>query len=227
MKESLTGRVGRIISGSANALVGALESMAPELVMEEAIRDIDGVMDDVRAELGRQIANKHLASTRLMDENRKHTDLAGNIELAVSEGRDDLAEAAIAVQLDIEAQRPVLESTIADCSVSERELEGYVRALQAKKREMQEDVRRFRESRQQAAAAFGTITASENAGAEQRVEKAGNAFDRVMERATGMSAAGSPVDRKHASQLAELEDLAHHNRVRERLEAVKRQVKGE
>ena len=58
--------------------------------MEEAIREVDSVIDDTRAELGRVVANKHLANSRLMEENRKHDGLSENIELAVSEGRDKL-----------------------------------------------------------------------------------------------------------------------------------------
>ena len=72
MKESLIGRVGRIISGSFNSLIDAIENVAPETVMSEAIREIDAAIDDVRAELGRVVAAKHLANSRLMEENRKH-----------------------------------------------------------------------------------------------------------------------------------------------------------
>ena len=143
MAESIGTRVGRIIAGSVHALVDTVENAAPEMVMEQAIREVDEVIDDVRAELGRAAANKHLASTRLMEENRKHEELGAQIELAVGQARDDLASAAIARQLDIEAQIPVLETTIADCQGREKELEGYIAALQAKKREMQEAVRQF------------------------------------------------------------------------------------
>lgn len=38
MAESLASRVGRIVSGSLNALVAAVENAAPEAVMEEAVR---------------------------------------------------------------------------------------------------------------------------------------------------------------------------------------------
>lgn len=48
MKESITARVGRIISGSLNALIDAVEDSAPEWVMEQAIREIDGAIDEVR-----------------------------------------------------------------------------------------------------------------------------------------------------------------------------------
>ena len=38
MKESLIGRVGRIISGSFNSLIDVIENAAPETVMSEAVR---------------------------------------------------------------------------------------------------------------------------------------------------------------------------------------------
>nr|WP_320048605.1 hypothetical protein [uncultured Desulfuromonas sp.] len=62
MKESITGRVGRIVSSSMNALMDAIENVAPEMVMEEAIREVDSALDDVRAELGKSLAQKHFAS---------------------------------------------------------------------------------------------------------------------------------------------------------------------
>jgi phage shock protein A len=224
MKESLTSRVGRLISGSFNALVDAVENAVPETVMEEAIREIDGAIDDVRAELGRVVANRHLANTRLMEENRKYESLSENIELAVKESRDDLAEAAIAQQLDIEAQIPVLESTIADCSNQEKELESYITALQAKKREMQDELRQYRESANEASATAsgGPQSATEKgSNVASKVDKASSTFDRVMEKATGLAASRTNMDGKTAAKVAELEELAHKNRVQERLAAIK------
>ena len=147
MKESLSGRVGRIISGSMNAIVSTVENSAPELVMEEAIREIDAAVDEVRHELGQQIAARHLASKRLQEEHQAHEALAGQIATAVASGRDDLAEAGIARQLDIEAQLPVLEQAIAEASNKEHELEGYVQALLGRKREMREELRRLASAR--------------------------------------------------------------------------------
>ena len=63
---------------------------------------------------------------------------------SVAAGRDDLAEAGIAEQMDIEARLPVLENTIADCAAQEKELEGFIAALQAKKREMQQQLQDWR-----------------------------------------------------------------------------------
>ncbi|CAB1058503.1 Suppressor of sigma54-dependent transcription, PspA-like [Olavius sp. associated proteobacterium Delta 1] len=227
MKESLIGRVGRIISGSFNSLIDAIENVAPETVMSEAIREIDTAIDDVRVELGRVVAGKHLANSRLMEENRKHEDLSEKIELAIKQARDDLAEAAISRQIDIEAQIPVLEATISDCANSEKELEGYISALQAKKREMQEDLRQFRESMTETITSSSSIS---NSGIEvsgdvdRKVAKAESAFERIAEKATGIPGGGHTADRQTATKLAELEEIARKNRIQERLAAIKGNV---
>lgn len=223
MAENLAARVGRIVSGSVHALVAALENAAPEVVLDQAIREVDGAADAVRAELGALIAKKHLASQRLMEENRRHEELGGKVELALAEGREDLAEAAIARQLDIEAQIPVLERTIADCADQERELEGFIGALQAKKRQMRQELEEYAESRKAAPTPGGDTGdragPAPGRGAASRAERAVEAFDTVMRNAAGVPAgAGAMQD---GARLAELEDLARKNRVQERLAAAK------
>lgn len=227
MKESLIGRVGRIISGSFNSLIDVIENAAPETVMSEAIREIDAAIDDVRVELGRVVAGKHLANRRLMEENRKHEDLGEKIELAVKEGRDDLAEAAISRQIDIEAQIPVLEATINDSGNNEKELEGYITALQAKKREMKEELRQYRESMKETTtfSSSNSDTGIEaSSDVERKVAKAESAFERIAEKATGIPGGGRMADRQTATKLAELEEMARENRIQERLAAIKGNV---
>lgn len=222
MAEGLTKRVGRIISGSMNALVDAVEDAAPEVIMEQAIREIDGAIDEVRVELGKVIAAKHLANKRLNEKNTKHEELSEKIELAIAQGRDDLAEAAIAGQLDIEAQIPVLEHTIAECSDNEKELESYITALQAKKREMKEELKLLREATNKAPveADFQNAKAAGAHPVNKKIEQATSAFDRVLERQTGLGGVGS-VDTASAAKIAELEKLTRENRIKERLAALK------
>ena len=229
MKERLINRIGRIISGSFNSLVDAIENAAPETVMEEAIREIDAATDDVRAELGRVIANKHLASNRLMAENKDHEDLSDKIELALQNSREDLAEAAVARQLDIEAQIPVLEATIKDCADQEKELEGYISALLAKKRQMQEELREYKQSRADMATTNepGTAASGEATDVDRRVRGAQSAFERILEKATGIPGAPGSSDRRTATKLAELESMSHKNKIQERLVAIKSKMENE
>ena len=228
MKEGITARVGRIISGGFNQLVDAMENAAPDAVMEQAIREVDSAIEEVRAELGKTVANKHLATRRLSDSNSRHEKLAEQLELAIEQGREDLAQAAIAQQLDLEAQIPVLETTINDCAGEEKELERYIAALQAKKREMKEELGEFRRSRAEAArttgaAAGADATARPGSNVETRVNRAGSAFDRVLEKQTGLDAMN--ISLKQAGQLAELEDLSRKHRIEERLAAARARIK--
>ncbi len=224
MMDSLASRVGRLITGSVNGLVDALENAAPETVMEQAVRELEGTIDEVRSELGKVIANKHLATKKLAEKNGQHEKLSQQIELALSEKRDDLAEAAVSNQLDIEAQIPVLEQTIADCADSENELNGYISALQAKKREMRDDLKAFVNSRKKSATGDSGIEAAGPAG--QRItaaaEKAVAAFERTMEKQTGVAGDGGQ-SMANAQQMAELDALSRSNRVKERLAALKSQ----
>ncbi len=221
MSESLATRVGRIISGGLNAIVDAMENAAPDMVMEQVLREIDGAVEDVRAELGRVAAGKHLATTRLKEENRRHEVLSEQIDSAVGGDRDDLAEAGIAEQLDIEAQIPVLECAIAEAADKEKELEGYIQALQARKRELKAELKRFVESRRGAEAGVGQGGEGSSDGVAARVAKAESAFDRVLEKQTGISAGKTGRDAQHSAKLVELEQLARDNRVKERLAALK------
>ncbi|MGL1931941.1 MAG: PspA/IM30 family protein [Desulfotalea sp.] len=229
MKEGISKRVGRIVSGSFNAVVDAIENVAPEVVLEQAIREIDDAIMEVKAELGKVIANKHLANKKLMEENKRHEDLSQKIEFAISEAREDLAETAISQQFDIEAQMPILKTTINDGGIQEKELEGYVSALQAKKRQMKTDLRMFRESLREAESVSLSANGATGSGGnvEGKVSRAGSAFDRIMEKATGMSSSSMLTDKSTAAQMAELEDMSRKNRIQERLAAVKGKLKTE
>ncbi len=228
MREGIAGRVGRIVAGSFNAIVDAVENAAPEVVMEQALREIDDAIADVRSELGKEVARKHLANKRLLEENRKHDELSEQIEVALKDGREDLAEAAISKQLDIEAQIPVLENSITECGETEVELEGYISALQAKKREMSEELKQFKASSSNGAAptqaASGDASVSSSSKVQNKVEQAQSAFDRVLAAQTGVGSSGAATRTEDAAKLAELEDLARKNRIQERLAELKSKV---
>jgi len=220
MKDTLASRVSRIISGSARKLVDILESQAPEIVMEEAIHEIDSAIYDVRSELGKVAAAKHLSTSRLAESNKKHADLSDKIEIAIDSSRDDLAEAAVAQQMDIEAQIPVLELAITESAEKEKELESYISALQGKKREMREELRELRKAKAAATSSTGAGADGDKGNVDDKVARAEAAFDRIIEKTTGLN----PLDKtgmKNAAQLAELEEISRKNRIQERLAQIK------
>lgn len=221
MSESLKQRVGRLIAGGFNSLVDAVENAAPEAVMEQAIREIETAVSEVRKQLGQVEAQRHLTAKRLADDGEQHDKLGEQARLAMAENREDLAEAAVSRQIDLEAQIPVLEGRLADLADEKARLEGYINALLAKKREMNSALADYRRSQNAVASPDATAATGADTGAtESRAENAAAAFDRVFQRETGLSgtAGGSQED---LSRLSELEELARKNRIQERLAKIK------
>jgi phage shock protein A len=209
MGENIASRVGRLVAGSVNAIMDAAENASPEIVMQQSIREIDSAITEIRAEMGKAAVSQHMIQNRLASENQKHQTLSEQAAVALNEGRDDLIEAAIARQMDIEAQVPVMEKTLEKTTAHIKELEGYIAALQGKKREMQEELNLFKKQK---------LSSSSPSGAPQaKVDKAQAAFERVM--GTHAPASGHADEAK----LAELEALTRQNRIKERLEALKAQ----
>ena len=221
MSESLRQRVGRLITGGFNSLVDAVENAAPETVMEQAIREIDTATGEVRKQLGQVEAQRHLTAKRLAEDGELHDKLGEQARLAMNEEREDLAEAAVSRQIDLEAQIPVLEGRLSDLADDKARLEGYINALNAKKREMRDALESYRQSQRQASLAEGSDPEQPGApSADNRAERAMAAFDRVFHRETGLSGtSGSGADEQ--ARLNELEELSRKNRVQERLARIK------
>src|SRR5262249_38663051 len=147
--------------------------------------------------------------------------LAGQIEIAVAKGDEALARAGIAKQVDIEDQIPVLQRSLQDAIERSKELEGYVVALLAKKREMESALQDFIAARATAAGPAGAAAPGTSASSTQdKVDRAGSAFDRVMARQTGIAGLGSAVS-PDAAKLRDLQELARTHRIDERLAALK------
>lgn len=213
-------RVSRLIAGGINAAVDAVENMSPELVMEESIREVEKAMDEIQAEIGKAVAEGHVASKKLAANSSKHEELSAQIEVAVKEGRDDLATAAISRQMDLEVQVPVLEQAITDAAEQEKELNGYIDALKGKRADMQEELKAYKarqaEMPENTILDAAGIPSSQHA-INQSVDRASAAFDRASGHASDMLGK-SGTD---AVQLAELKDLARQSEVEKRLAALK------
>ncbi len=220
MADSLRARVTRLIAGGAHALLDKLEDAAPVAMLEQSVREVEGVTDEVRAELGRTVANRHLAQQHHLNLNKEHEELNKSIAEALQSSREDLAKPAISRQLDIEVQLPVLESSLSELTSQERELTGFVDALMGKKREMETAIRDFEASRKLAeSSAFrgGNPANPSNA----KLLAAQSSFDRTYQRQTGLDVSARNTTLEQATKLKELSDLMRENKIKERLAALK------
>lgn len=218
MSETIASRVTRIVSGGFHALLDAMEQAVPETAMAQAIREVEQAIDEVRAELGRVLARKHVATSNLAQLKTRHAELSADVDIAVSRGEDELSRAGIAKQLDLEAQMPIVEKAITEAADNERELEGYLLALQAKKRDMEGALNELLAAR---TVAEKTAPSGTDRTPSQRAERAGAAFDRLWARQTGIAGAGAADEAEAATKLKALAELTRNHRIEERLAACK------
>ena len=219
MVDALRIRVARIIASGAHALLDRIEDAAPVAILEQSVREVESLTDEVRGELGRTVANRHLAKQQHQSLNKEHESLGESIASALEASREDLAKPAISRQIDIEVQLPVLESNLGDLAQQEAELSGFVDALLSKKREMESAIRAF-ENSQKSVVGVGTLSGSAG-NVQSKLSAAQSVFDRTYHRQTGLDAAGRGASLEQTSKIKELNDLMRENKINERLAALK------
>ncbi len=221
MADSLGTRVTRILAGSAHAFLDAVEDMAPEAMMRQAVRELEQVLADVRTDLGKVEAAKHLVTTQINKLNSENEDLSAQIETALTQGKEDLARAGVERQTLIEDQLPVLQRSLAEQQDRARELEGYVTGLLAKRKEMEEVLQQYLATR---ATANSIVTAAGKGTKDAQVESAQSAFDRVLARQTGVGGLVG-ANTGDAVRLRELQETQRNQRIDEKLAAIKQRMK--
>lgn len=219
MADKLRTRVTRIIASGAHALLDKLEDTAPVALLEQSVREVEEVTDEVRAELGRLVASRHVTQQQHAHLSREHDTLSAAIATALAQQREDLAKIAIARQIDIEAQLPVLEASLAELGQQDKELSSFIEALMGKKREMEQAIVDFETARRLAQSPAPGQASPGHAAA--RLQSVQSAFDQTYQRQTGLSPAGHGAGLEQAARLKELGQLVLENKINERLAALK------
>jgi phage shock protein A len=217
--ENVLAQIGRVIAGMTRAAIDAAENANPEAILTQSIREIDAAADEVRGELGKALAEKQRLEMRRKELERERLDLDEKIRLAVAQNRDELAEAGISRQIDIEAQTGVLARLLDDCNDRVSQLNATLDAVNASRREGEARLAEFRASRRSAAvdgAGKPVVGGEAVAGATRKVERAQAAAERV----TGVPAGQSNTDQK---AIDELNEMVRRHAVQERLARLKAQ----
>jgi phage shock protein A len=218
MTETLIVRVRRLVSANINDVVDRMEKSQAELVMKEAVREMDRAIQDIRDEQGQGLLRSTQADRQIADYSRKLDDLKIKLQFAIDEQRDDLAKAAIARQMDFEAQIKVLADAKLQSEDEQAKLAEFVVALQARKRDMESELKAIAEAKAAVEAAMPDVAKPD--GALNRADKASETFRRAMESSAILHGAKSP-GLADAAKLDELEKLSYAQQVERRLAEAK------
>ena len=212
MQEGVLSRMGRLIAGVANATIDKVEDVNKVAIVEQAIREIDQAADQARADLGKAKAEEYRVKSRKAEIGSDLASLEEKLKLAISEKRDDLAKAAIARQIDLEAQVTALDRTLADVKGEIDEGQQALQAVIATRREAEARLGELKRSLAQHApeeVSGGRRKKSASDGSA----KAAAAIARVTGVPTGAGGQGAELD--------ELDRLHRERAIAERLALAK------
>jgi phage shock protein A len=135
MNEGILSRMGRLIAGAANAAIDRIEDTNKVAVVEQALREIDAAADEARADIGKSKAEEYRLQTRKDEIAENLRMLDEKIRIALTSGREDLAKAGVARQIDLEAQTAALDKALADARLHLDEGQQALQAVLATRRE--------------------------------------------------------------------------------------------
>ena len=218
MAESILQRVRRLLSAKVEDNIDAMERLNSDSTMREAIRQVDRAIDEVRLDQEKAMARRLQAARQQRLFGEKLEELTEKARFALGEGREDLAEAALSRQVDLEAQIGTLDQVQITAREEEDRLEESLTALRNRKKQMDEALAAFVIARQEAS--MGGDAGVETARhLEKQVENAEAAFDRAMSGAGGVAFARA--DAQALGRVAEIETLQKRATVAQRLAALK------
>ena len=218
MSESIFVRVQRVVSGGVESAIDAAERLGGTSVMRQAIREMDSAIEKALAESRAALGKRLQAAHRLQECRNQLATLKEQARFALGRDRLDLAEAAIARQLDVEVQIEAATRAEAEAGAAERRLEESAAELRLRRGQMYAELRSFEES-QRAASAGEDGSGLPGSGLQRRAERAQAAFERAMDAAGGLG--GGRASPEAAAKVAELEALQKEAAIAERLAALR------
>jgi phage shock protein A len=218
MAESIFVRIQAVLAAGADTTVSFAERASGTSLMREAIRQVARAEEDARECLETVKARGHHARRRQQTLREQVTVLEEQARYAVSKDRPDLAEAAIARQIDCEAQAKQALTAESDAVDEAARLEDSLTALKARKLQMQKELAAFEATQRDASASEPRFRRDP---IERKVSRAEALFERAMAANGGGDLGLVPAG--DAAKLAEVEAMRRADAIAERLAALRAQ----
>ncbi|WP_206237907.1 PspA/IM30 family protein [Novosphingobium terrae] len=212
MAEPIFQRVGRIISARLEDTVDRMEAASSGSVLRETMREVDRSVARLQAEHDTTVARREQGAKQQAQLRQTAAELTEKASFALTKDRPDLAEAAIAQQIDLEAQADQLEQAEADLAGEEARISEELAALKARKEAMEQEMEAYLADRLDTALSGHGTTKAERDTAQQ-LRHAEEAFERIL---AGDKAKAAPTD-----HVAEIEAMRKQDEVAARLAALK------
>ncbi|HEX8578538.1 MAG TPA: PspA/IM30 family protein [Allosphingosinicella sp.] len=215
MADSIFVRVQNVLSAAADTTVSFAERASGTSLMREAIRQVARAEDEAR-ECIEGADTKRLHAQRRQQTLREQVEtLTEQARYALSKNRPDLAEAAVARQIDCEEQAKQAAAAEREAVEEAARLAESLTALRARKLEMQKELAAFEAAQAEASAA----STSARDPLKRKMSRAEALFERAVGASGGVKLGLSPTG--DAARLGEVEALRREDAIAERLAALR------
>ncbi|BET66288.1 PspA/IM30 family protein [Opitutales bacterium ASA1] len=221
MENRLRDRIARVLTSTAHTLVDKIEGLNEEGILEAAIREVDGAIDEVHTAQGEALARKHHVNKAIERLNLERTRLEEEAEVALRSGREDLAVTGLRRIDDIERQIPELESQMLENKADVDRLGQSVESLRARRGQMSDDLQALRRNRIALDAAASSTARVPGHDAQRKAERAESAFNERYAKSTGVDRGVLQARVAEQSNLRDLAELSRDTRVHARLAELK------
>lgn len=212
--DSIFVRVQRVVSSGVDTVVCKAEQLSGTALMRQSLREMESAFKRAKQEVEAARSKRLQTQHQLLAAAAEADTLKEQAGFAMSQGREDLAQAVIARQIDVEALLARLEKTRNEAQAEESRLDESLTALKSRKAQMEKELGAF-QAAQRAAASADPGTASR---AARNAERAEEAFRRAMTAAGGIV---SPDPVAGDGGVAEIETLKKEAAIAERLAALR------
>ncbi|KMO35609.1 hypothetical protein VQ02_17135 [Methylobacterium variabile] len=200
MPETILTRVGRIIGGLSNAALDAVEDRNGLAIAQQALREIDEVIEEARRDLGKVRAEEHRLAARRGQLEAELTALPDKLQTALTSGREDLARAGIARQIDLESQIEAIDSSLASVAERHDAASKAVQAALAARRDAEHRISLL--SKPQGRGGDPLAGYDDDAARAGKLERSLRAIDRATGTAAATAEAGvEDLDRLHRDHV--------------------------
>ncbi|HEX9953686.1 MAG TPA: hypothetical protein VGB48_00530 [Allosphingosinicella sp.] len=215
MADSIFIRVQNVLSAAADTTVSIAERASGTSLMREAIRQVARAEDEARECIERADTKRLHAQRRQQTLRVEVETLTEQARYALSKDRTDLAEAAVARQIDCEEQAKQAAAAEQEAVDEAARLAESLTALRARKLEMQKELAAFEAAQAEASAA----STSARDPLQRKMSRAEALFERAVGASGGAGLDLSPT--ADAARLAEVEALRREDAIAERLAALR------
>jgi phage shock protein A len=186
--------------------------------MREAIREVERAIEDIRAKHEEATTRRVHAGRQQQLIRERLATLREQTVFVIGKGREDLAEATIARQLDFERELERQKRFEAEAKDEIVRLDDCLSQLKVRKGQMEKELANFQAAQREASIA-GACPPSADMRAERKASRAEAAFERAMAAAGGATVGLMNAD--EAAKLSEIETLQRESAIAERLAALR------